>query len=301
MTKAVDYRIEIVNSSANVTLGKLKNLTVDIDRRAVMEVTSLFEQEKYEQAAKTADKISDVNQRVKVLSSIVEAQVIANQGKSAVATAQKILKLKPKDYLSLYYLGLSYSTIKDLKNAEKYLLASIKAKANNRATLNTLGTVYIDLKNTNKAIEYLQKAIAIEPSNAKAYANLGMVYFDSNKYDQALETYVNALYYNSNTPVLADSVVAIINYRIAYIYMYMQGNNYCTKAVPYLNTVLKYYPDDKDTLFLLDQCPKNGTCFSGAHVEDSNCVSDMQLCDAGGVTGEKNWNGTGYGPCIAVQ
>lgn len=150
MTKAVDYRIEIVNSSANVTLGKLKNLTVDIDRRAVMEVTSLFEQEKYEQAAKTADKITDVNQRVKVLSSIVEAQVIANQGKSAVATAQKILKLKPKDYLSLYYLGLSYSTIKDLKNAEKYLLASIKAKANNRATLNTLGTVYIDLKNTNK-------------------------------------------------------------------------------------------------------------------------------------------------------
>ncbi len=116
-----------------------------------------------------------------------------NKGKfeKVVKLGKKLLKLK-KDFQILYVLGLTYLTLKNYLEAEKYFsnIVLLKPDAENYYIY---GNIHKQLKNYNKASEYFLKAISLKHDYSEAYNNLGNTKFKLGLTEEAIKNYKNAI------------------------------------------------------------------------------------------------------------
>ena len=119
-----------------------------------------------------------------------------NRGKleKVIKLGKKFLKTK-NDFQILYALGLTYLTLKDYLEAEKYFKNIILLKPN-AENYYIYGNIQKQLKNYNEASENFLKAINLKSDYSEAYNNLGNTKFKLGFIGEAVENYQKAIKYN---------------------------------------------------------------------------------------------------------
>ncbi|MFQ5672336.1 MAG: tetratricopeptide repeat protein [Nitrospinales bacterium] len=88
---------------------------------------------------------------------------------------RKVLSLEPNQVFTLFNLGDNLLALGDLKQAEKYLTASMRILPTDKAVYNSLGRLYAFQKKLEASREMFQAAIARDPQFSEAHANLAVV------------------------------------------------------------------------------------------------------------------------------
>ena len=119
-----------------------------------------------------------------------------NKGKfeKVIKLGKKFLKIN-KDFQVLYALGLTYLTLKNYLEAEKFFRNIILFKPN-AENYYIYGNIHKQLKNYNEASKYFSKAINLKYDYSEAYNNLGNTKFKLGFIDQAVKNYKNAIKFN---------------------------------------------------------------------------------------------------------
>ena len=119
-----------------------------------------------------------------------------NKGKfeKVIKLGKKFLKIN-KDFQVLYALGLTYLTLKNYLEAEKFFRNIILFKPN-AENYYIYGNIHKQLKNYNEASKYFSKAINLKYDYSEAYNNLGNTKFKLGLIDQAVKNYQNAIKFN---------------------------------------------------------------------------------------------------------
>ncbi len=135
------------------------------------------------------------------------AAALSEAGAWAEARAefQTALKLKPKDPLALYNLGLNdlraarsmeggrTSTYYEwLESAQTALLEAVGLNPHLPKIHQHLGWLYHQVGDQSSAIEEFKKGTDAEPESAEAYNNLGTALAEDQQYDQAIAAYEKA-------------------------------------------------------------------------------------------------------------
>lgn len=231
----------------------LRNLTVDTDRKATLEVSRLILAKNFGQAIKAVDSVKNIENKVSLLASITSAQADNNLYQDALKTAQKMNKFKPKDYYTLNYLGWAYLNTKDYKNAEKYLKVSIKANGKYQLARRNLARTYINLKKYDLAQKELQAAITLDPNNSLGYYYFGMIYYQTEKYSQAIESFEKSLQLDAAYPYLTQDQILAVKYDLATLYFYyVTRDDQYQKVVDYISDYLKAKPNDQTAQDMLN-------------------------------------------------
>ncbi len=157
---------------------------------------------------------------------------------------EKVIKLGKKylktnnDFQILYALGLTYLTLKDYLEAEKFFKSIILLKPN-AENYYIYGNIHKQLKNYNEALENFLKAINLKPDYSEAYNNLGNIKFKLGFIDEAVKNYQKAIKYNKK------NIPAYFN--LAHVYSEEKNFNDLKKI---LREVLKF--DANNTTALND-------------------------------------------------
>tara|TARA_B100000989_G_scaffold263756_1_gene215811 strand:+ start:417 stop:2057 length:1641 start_codon:yes stop_codon:yes gene_type:complete len=162
-----------------------------------------------------------------------------NRGKleKVIKLGKKFLKTK-NDFQILYALGLTYLTLKDYLEAEKYFKNIILLKPN-AENYYIYGNIQKQLKNYNEASENFLKAINLKSDYSEAYNNLGNTKFKLGFIGEAVENYQKAIKYNKK------NIPAYFN--LAHVYSEEKNFNDLKKV---LQEVLKF--DENNTTALND-------------------------------------------------
>jgi len=93
---------------------------------------------------------------------------------------------------SCYNLGVAYTALNDLDNAEKFYLKEIECESPYKDTYYNLGILYKDKKEYDKSKIYYLKAIEQDKEDYNAWYNLACLYALMNDFDNAFEclTYI---------------------------------------------------------------------------------------------------------------
>ena len=162
-----------------------------------------------------------------------------NRGKleKVIKLGKKFLKTN-NDFQILYVLGLTYLTLKDYLEAEKYFknIILLKPSAENYYIY---GNIQKQLKNYNEASENFLKAINLKSDYSEAYNNLGNTKFKLGFIDEAVENYQKAIKYSKK------NIPAYFN--LAHVYSEEKNFNDLKKV---LQGVLKF--DENNTTALND-------------------------------------------------
>ncbi len=135
------------------------------------------------------------------------AVALSEEGAWAEARAefQIVLKLKPKDPLALYNLGLNdlraaqgMGSVRTpayyelLESSQTALLQAVALDPHLPKIHQHLGWLYHQIGDQSSAVEEFRKGIDAEPDSAEAYNNLGTALAESQQYDQAIAAYEKA-------------------------------------------------------------------------------------------------------------
>jgi Flp pilus assembly protein TadD len=127
---------------------------------------------------------------------IVQMYITANRGKEAVAAAQKLLQMTPKEspaamVQSLVLLSSAQERAGDFKGAEESLRKILASDPNSAIALNNLGYFLTERgERLPEALDMIQRAVRAAPTNASYLDSLGWVYFKMGQLDDA-ERYLN--------------------------------------------------------------------------------------------------------------
>jgi protein O-GlcNAc transferase len=157
---------------------------------------------------------------------------------------QPVLQQQPRDYLTLYYLGVCSLNMELLDSARAYFAASLTLNPRYGPALNSLASLYYKQGNYRQALRLFRSAVRDHPdqaeywysnglcleklddqqgardsfreatrldsTNSLYYAHLGQVYFDLKKFDSSAAAYVFAVRLDEENPVL------LLNLGLAY-------------------------------------------------------------------------------------
>ncbi len=149
---------------------------------------------------------------------------------------QRIVRMNPRDFLSLYYLGACFATMEQPDSARYVLSAcvtlqpsytpavallaslyfakpdygqalrlysrAVQSRPDNADLLYRKGLCHEKLSDYTEAIAVFRSAIAIDTAHVHAYAHLGQVYFQMAKYDSAIAAYEHAVRLEEDNPSL---------------------------------------------------------------------------------------------------
>lgn len=117
-----------------------------------------------------------------------------------LATLTKNIDKSPKD-AELYYLRAQYYyNQKQIEDAQKDILQSIKLDPNQSKYYVTLSDVYFAQRKTDDTEEMLEKAISMDPKNNEARLKLAELYFHLKMYDFCNKTLDEALKLQNHNP-----------------------------------------------------------------------------------------------------
>lgn len=144
------------------------------------------------------------------------------------------------------YARLNLSTMYNMtgRNADalKVLQDAAKTDPSNDRIFFNLALLYNELNDAAQVEKNLQKAIALQSQNPRVYYNYAILQQQKQNYREAEKQYQKAL---SLAPLDAD-----INYALCVLYM---QENEPAKAMPYAQTLKKYYPGDQRFVQLWQQ------------------------------------------------
>jgi tetratricopeptide (TPR) repeat protein len=163
-----------------------------------LEATILAELGRIDEAAslKRTRLNGDLDNDYKTNAEIVQMYIEANRGKEAVAAAQKLLEMTPKEapaalVQSLVLLSSAQERAGDFKGAEESLRRILKSDPNSAIALNNLGYFLTERgERLPEALDMIQRAVRAEPTNASYLDSLGWIHFKLGKLDEA-ERYLN--------------------------------------------------------------------------------------------------------------
>lgn len=126
----------------------------------------------------------------------------------AIINLNRALKIKPKDHVVLYWIGMSYFEKDDLKEAEKHLLRAAEnaTRLKKGLPLYDLGRLYEKQNKYDKAIEAYEKSINDNTKMWNPHANLAKLYEKKGNNALALKEYENAYQYNSEDKALKKAI-----------------------------------------------------------------------------------------------
>ena len=124
----------------------------------------------------------------------------------AIGLLEPLLAAGPADKTLLYYLSDANEKLKNIAQAEKYLLAYIELDPDNPEMLNFLGYLYADQNmKLEDADRLVRKALAADPDNPYYLDSLGWVYFRQGNAKEALNYIQRAIHgMSSDDPILRD-------------------------------------------------------------------------------------------------
>lgn len=103
--------------------------------------------------------------------------ITSHDYKEALSFIQPFLRLYPKNYMILFFLGACYLGINKNQQALSYFLSAKKIHQNNPELLINIGSAYSGLGDYEKAIEYFDLTIKLKPDFVKGHFNLGNLFF----------------------------------------------------------------------------------------------------------------------------
>ncbi len=162
-----------------------------------------------------------------------------NKGKfeKVIKLGKKFLKTN-KDFQILYALGLTYLTLKNYLEAERYFKDIVLLKPNPE-NYYIYGNIHKQLKNFNEASKYFLEAINLKPDYSEAYNNLANTKFKLGYVDDAVNYYKKAIKFDK------ENIPAYLN--LAKVYSDEKKFDELKKI---LKEILKQ--DDKNTTALND-------------------------------------------------
>ncbi len=139
---------------------------------------------------------------------------------------------------SYLVLGYLYTELKDFSNAEKSLKSAIEMNPQSSMAFSALGYVYYETKKYDLAIYHFKRAIQIDPNNASAHNNLGYTYLELGvNLSEALKECKKAVSLNPTSAAYRDS--------LGWAY-YMLGNY--KAAANELEEALKFKTKNKEII-----------------------------------------------------
>ena len=107
-----------------------------------------------------------------------------NNFKDAEIIYQEILRKKPKNFETIFYLGTLYSQLEKYDLAEPLFMKAISINPNFEATYQNLGLMYEQSEEYKKAKNCYEKLIQINSKNIKIYNNLGLIYQELGEFEK---------------------------------------------------------------------------------------------------------------------
>jgi tetratricopeptide (TPR) repeat protein len=135
------------------------------------------------------------------------------QYKNAISALQKVIKIKPDEYVSYHDIAYAYFTLKQYKKALKILKQLIKLDPNNQQeTFNEMGVMYGRINQYNKAKIYYQKSIEkSSKTNYDPYLNLFEISLITKKpFEKYLATEFKQLFKNNKTAMMQYASLLIL-------------------------------------------------------------------------------------------
>ena len=116
------------------------------------------------------------------------------QYREAVDILQSVLRDDSDNVEAIYWTGLAYEGLGDLKKTEFYLRKAISVNPEYADALNALGYFFAENgTNLDEAIDLIKKALKKSPRQAGYIDSLGWAYFKQGKLDEALEQLETAI------------------------------------------------------------------------------------------------------------
>jgi protein O-GlcNAc transferase len=129
----------------------------------------------------------------------------------------EILKLDPKQYNAMQYLGIIESQLGNAETAIQLLTKASKIMPDSAEIHSNLGNVLRTNGKLDRAIESFQRAVKLNPNIPEVHNNLGIALQARGKYDKALSHYQRALELRTNWPE--------VNFYIGDIYLKLKNLN----------------------------------------------------------------------------
>jgi len=127
---------------------------------------------------------------------------VQNHKKSNFKTAEnfynRILKINPNHFETIFLLGTLFIQTKNYDRAVKFLMQGTIIQPNHEKSYSNLGIAYKELGEFQKAVNSLNKAIEIKPNYADAHNNLGTILKELGKKKEALKSYEKAIQISPN-------------------------------------------------------------------------------------------------------
>ena len=111
---------------------------------------------------------------------------------------EKILKINPEHFHSIFYLGTLSVQIKNYERSIELLKKAIKINPLHADANNNLGLSFKKKNKNEEARKYFEKAIEINPKHLEAHNNLGILLKKLNKNEEARKYFEKAIEINPN-------------------------------------------------------------------------------------------------------
>lgn len=253
--------LDINKELIKTNLESLQLLSGDFIKKGMNE----YNNGNYKQALKSFENTLEINNTPEIMNldtivyyhAALAALKLKNYNK-AISYFKKLIVYnfnKTQMYLELANV---YKRMNDKEMYEKTLLEGMEACNNNIKLIFELINFYMYNEDIENTIKYIEQALSIDPYNADLYYLRAYLYETSNEKDKAIEYYEKCL---QNSPTHPDA-----NYNLGVIYFNeginldkeamtktqkAKANEMYLKAISYFETVLKYSPDDIETVKIL--------------------------------------------------
>ncbi|BAI79952.1 conserved hypothetical protein [Deferribacter desulfuricans SSM1] len=120
----------------------------------------------------------------------LKAAIFYDKGEyeKAISVLKEGVKAGNDDEEIYFDLAINYEKLKDVKNAEKYLLKVIEINPRNASALNFLGYMYAEKGiKLDDAYKLIKKALEIEPDNPAYIDSIGWVFYQKGLYSKSFE------------------------------------------------------------------------------------------------------------------
>lgn len=209
------------------------------------EITNMVARKEFQQARELLVNIAaDDEQHIEELKLLGLCNVNLENYKEGQSNYETVVKYRPDDATSWFYLASCYDCQNDLLHAKSAYEQVIKLRENYTEAYKCLcvvyvksneeekaielakkaiefekedytlyyiiGTAYMAMKKFHESLEYLEKAIELNPEHSQLYNNLGTSYITIGNLDKAYENFVRAAALDENNSITYFNIASIL-------------------------------------------------------------------------------------------
>lgn len=129
---------------------------------------------------------------------------------NAVAAYQEVIRLSEK-YIDAYKnLCVIYMRSNQAEKAAELGVKALELTGDDYTLFYIVGTAYMSLKNFEGSVLYLEKALQLQPEHSQLYNNLGTCYITIGNLDKAYENFVKASEYDPENSITYFNIASIL-------------------------------------------------------------------------------------------